>query len=81
MLKALMILAAGSLGLLAFGVVASDDDVKPDSVSLNKAAGMISFGEHRELGQVHWHRDLDQAVARAKKVQRPIAVLFQEVPG
>ena len=34
-----------------------------------------------ELGSVHWQRDLDQAVAASKQDQKPIAMLFQEVPG
>ena len=34
-----------------------------------------------ELGNVHWKRDLDGAVADSKKQDKPIALLFQEVPG
>ncbi len=35
----------------------------------------------RELGVIHWHRDFDTATARAKGENRPLLVLFQEVPG
>ena len=34
-----------------------------------------------ELGRVLWERDYDKAVARAKKSDRDLFVLFQEVPG
>jgi hypothetical protein len=34
-----------------------------------------------ELGHVKWLRDLDQAVANSKEQEKPIAILFQEVPG
>ena len=34
-----------------------------------------------ELGQVTWHRDLDAAKKKAAKYNRPIFLLFQEVPG
>jgi len=34
-----------------------------------------------ELGQVTWLRDYDEALARAKVEDKPILILFQEVPG
>ena len=34
-----------------------------------------------ELGRVRWERDFDAALKRAQKDQRPLLVLFQEVPG
>lgn len=34
-----------------------------------------------ELGEVHWLRNYDDAIALAKKQQKPILILFQEVPG
>jgi hypothetical protein len=41
----------------------------------------ISFGEHRELGQVAWLRDHDRAVALAAEQGKPVLLLFQEIPG
>lgn len=38
-------------------------------------------GNPVELGAVDWHRDFDRAVAEAKASDRPLLVLFQEVPG
>jgi len=34
-----------------------------------------------ELGAVHWLRDIDIAVAQSKEKNKPILILFQEVPG
>jgi peptide methionine sulfoxide reductase MsrA len=34
-----------------------------------------------ELGKVNWHRDYQKALNLAKKEQKPILILFQEVPG
>ena len=34
-----------------------------------------------ELGRINWLRDMNQAVAAAKKTGRPMMVLFDEVPG
>ena len=35
----------------------------------------------RELGSVHWQRDFDVALAQSQRDQKPLFVLFQEVPG
>lgn len=34
-----------------------------------------------ELGEVSWHRNYDEAVKKAKILNKPIFILFQEVPG
>ncbi len=34
-----------------------------------------------ELGKVNWLRDYDEAIALAKAKNRPVLILFQEVPG
>ncbi len=34
-----------------------------------------------ELGKVDWMRDYDKALAKAEKENKPIFILFQEVPG
>jgi len=34
-----------------------------------------------ELGKVNWLRDYDQALVKAEKENKPIFILFQEVPG
>lgn len=42
---------------------------------------VVSFREHRELGDVAWLRDYDRGVALAAERRKPILLLFQEVPG
>lgn len=34
-----------------------------------------------ELGKVKWLRDIDAAIESSKSEDKPIALLFQEVPG
>jgi Thioredoxin-like len=34
-----------------------------------------------ELGKINWIRDFEQGLAKAKKEQKPVFLLFQEVPG
>lgn len=38
-------------------------------------------GPHVELGTVNWQRDYPAALELAKKSDKPIFLLFQEVPG
>ncbi len=40
-----------------------------------------SVSQPVELGNVRWQRDLNSAVADSKQKDKPIAILFQEVPG
>ena len=40
-----------------------------------------SLDQPVELGQVHWSRDLTQSQQQSKDDQKPILLLFQEVPG
>ena len=40
-----------------------------------------NHNQPKELGNVKWHRDYDKAIALAKKEQKDILILFQEVPG
>lgn len=35
----------------------------------------------QELGKVAWYRDFDQAIVLSKKQNKPVFMLFQEVPG
>ena len=38
-------------------------------------------GGPRELGEVDWSRDFEAGIASAKQSERPVFLLFQEVPG
>ncbi len=37
--------------------------------------------QHPELGDVSWHRDFSKAIQLSEKADKPILILFQEVPG
>lgn len=43
--------------------------------------GINSSIANEELGQVNWLRDYDEAIAKAKKENKQVLILFQEVPG
>ncbi|MEM7087739.1 MAG: thioredoxin family protein, partial [Bacteroidota bacterium] len=40
-----------------------------------------ALNQDEELGKVSWYRDYDQAIQQAKKQNKPVLILFQEVPG
>lgn len=44
-------------------------------------AAQDQVNPEKELGQVHWARDFDAALARASKESKPVFLLFQEIPG
>jgi thioredoxin-related protein len=41
----------------------------------------LAWAQQPELGKVHWMRDFEQGLTQAKKEQKPVFLLFQEVPG
>lgn len=41
----------------------------------------VGPSQPRELGKIRWLRGLDKIQAQAKKANRPVLLLFQEVPG
>ena len=54
---------------------------KPGSGKKSGSSKRSAVKQPIELGKVAWGRDLDEAVAKARKSNKPIALLFQEVPG
>src|SRR5688500_14534716 len=40
-----------------------------------------SVNSEPELGQIHWQRDFDAALAQAKRENKLVFLLFQEIPG
>jgi hypothetical protein len=40
-----------------------------------------SKNQDEELGKVSWYRDYDAAIAASEKENKPVLILFQEVPG
>lgn len=51
------------------------------SFFLTPLTSQVSFQEHEELGDVHWLRNYEDALEKASQEQKPIFLLFQEVPG
>ena len=45
------------------------------------AADVPAKQHPQELGAIDWGRDFDAALARGKRENKPVLVLFQEVPG
>jgi len=56
----------------------STDEISP-SIILEELKG--AEGAPVELGEVKWIRNFDEASVKAKKANKPLLVLFQEVPG
>ena len=50
-------------------------------VGMLSAHAQSIIKQSEELGQVRWYRDYDKALALAKKEQKDVLILFQEVPG
>ena len=52
-------------------------------LSLNSNAQIFTYAEDNpiELGKVKWLRNYDEAQSRSEKENKPIFILFQEVPG
>ena len=46
-----------------------------------QTSDMVQPNQYVELGLVSWHRDFDKARQLSKQTQKPLAILFQEVPG
>ncbi|MEM9345985.1 MAG: VPGUxxT family thioredoxin-like (seleno)protein, type 2 [Planctomycetota bacterium] len=44
-------------------------------------SGSLPINGHVETGQIQWLRDYDMAFVQSKKHNRPVMLLFQEVPG
>ncbi|WP_172966856.1 VPGUxxT family thioredoxin-like (seleno)protein, type 2 [Patiriisocius marinistellae] len=51
------------------------------STSLNAQERTNPKNQDEELGLVSWYRDFDQATSISAKENKPIFILFQEVPG
>ncbi|MEL6988439.1 MAG: thioredoxin family protein, partial [Bacteroidota bacterium] len=49
--------------------------------SISFVSAQMSFKEHTELGTVNWHRNFEEAKTKSAEQNKPILILFQEVPG
>ncbi len=50
-------------------------------INVNAQEKTNPSSQDEELGKVSWYRDFDQACAISEKENKPILILFQEVPG
>ena len=73
--------------VLLFYVFISSGNTKEDN-STDEISSSILLAELKgakdapvELGEVEWIRNFDEATTKAKKLNKPLLVLFQEVPG
>ena len=62
-----------------FGSIVASSSFKEDGKKTDDES--VSYGSHVELGDVHWLRDFAKAKQVADSKQRPLFVLFQEIPG
>lgn len=51
------------------------------SAGLSAQTRTLVEGQRTELGKVSWLRDYDEALAEANRTNKPVLILFQEVPG
>ena len=68
-------------GLLSSGITKQDNTNTTTESSTLLAEFQVPKDSPVELGQVDWIRNFDEASAKAKKTNKPLLVLFQEVPG
>jgi hypothetical protein len=79
-----MIATAAALGfsfLLLVTQVTTSVVAQDDSGTKLGSDKKSSVKQPVELGKVAWGRNLDEAVAKSRESNKPIALLFQEVPG
>jgi len=54
-------------------------------IIITSAITLLSFSSNIdqpiELGKVSWMRNFDEGILKSKKENKPIFLLFQEVPG
>ena len=66
---------------ISFSYAYVQDDNKLPVVIADDYKSANKLDQPEELGAVHWLRDIDVAVAQSKEKNKPILILFQEVPG
>ena len=69
------------LAAICFSYAFVQNENKISTISTDDYKNATSPDQPEELGAVHWLRDIDVAVAQSKEKNKPILILFQEVPG
>ena len=81
LVKAVFLYVAFSLTVLLLAILWAAQVFAEPTPQEKTEAAQTRADQPVELGDVQWLRDLDTAVASSKKQNKPIAILFQEVPG
>lgn len=66
---------------LAGALAACQGGAAPEGAASADDASAPEGAAPEEFGDVAWGRDLDGALARARRSESPVLLLFQEVPG
>ncbi len=80
-IKAAVLYIAFSVAILLFAILLAAQVFAKPQPQEKMEAQPTRQDQPIELGDVRWLRDLDTAVANSKEQSKPIAILFQEVPG
>lgn len=80
-IKALFAFAAVAIAILILAITLAAQVFAKPSPQEKAVSEPAPVDQPIELGDVRWLRDLDTAVSDSKKQNKPIAILFQEVPG
>lgn len=67
--------------VVALAPLAASCAASPEVPHRDSAQSIVRPAQPVEWGRVHWIRDLDAGLERAKRESKPALVLFQEVPG
>ena len=69
------------LAAICFSYAFVQSENKNPNIVINNYKSEPKPNQPEELGTVHWLRDIEVAVAQSKEKNKPILILFQEVPG
>ncbi|MCZ6528298.1 MAG: VPGUxxT family thioredoxin-like (seleno)protein, type 2 [Candidatus Dadabacteria bacterium] len=85
--KILLKIPVCAIVLLFYVFISSGNTKENTNNTIDKSSHstLAELGEAKdlpvELGEVEWIRNFDEATTKAKKLNKPLLVLFQEVPG
>lgn len=75
LLLSALLISTATIAAWAFSGIA-DSTLKTEKMNAIK-----TINKHEELGAVNWLRNFDEATNKAKKENKAVLILFQEVPG
>ena len=69
------------LALFSFGCAETPQPAVSNTTAPTEPAAEDDQERQVEVGLVNWQRNLDEAKALSAKTDKPILLLFQEIPG